>query len=299
MSQSFETDVSADFPFVLQRVEVLDSYMTYIDTGSPQTDRKEVALFLHGNPASSYIWRNIIPHVSPTIRCIAPDLIGMGQSGKPSIPYHFINHAEYLAAFISAILPTEKLTLVVHDWGSALGLNWAFLNQSRVSRLVLSEFVRPYLSWNELAGPAQTMFKKFRDPAEGRRMIIEENMFVEQVLTKGMFRTLTEAEHDHYRAPFLKKAAREPVYRWPNEIPIEGHPKDVWDIVERYHDWLLVNDIPKLFFWAKPGRIIMEEKAKWYLETLREVKGVCVGDGLHFLEEDHPHKMGTEIAAWL
>lgn len=164
---------------------------------------------------------------------------------------------------------------------------------------MLSEFVRGYESWDELTPPVQAMFKKFRDPVEGRQMLIEDNMFVEKVIPGGMFRTLTDAEHDHYRAPFVDKGSREPLFIWPNEIPIEGHPKDVWDLVKRYHDWLLVNDIPKLLYWAKPGRIVTEEKAKGYLETWKEVKGVCVGEGLHYLEEDHPHKIGTEIAAWL
>ncbi|KAN0089613.1 alpha/beta-hydrolase [Hyaloscypha variabilis] len=300
MAQSFESNVSAEFPFSLKRVEVLESYMTYIDTGAPQTNRQELALFIHGNPVSTYLWRNIIPHVSPKLRCIAPDLIGFGSSGKPSIPYRFRDHAAYLSAFIDAILPNQKVILIVQDWGSALGFNWASQNSNRVLGLAFWEFLRPFPTFDDLVrGPSQTLYRNFRDPVEGRKLTIEQNAMIERVLPNAVMRPLTQVEHDAYRAPFLEKGAREPLFRVPNELPIEGQPADVWNIFEKFHAWLLESEMPKLLFWAKPGRLVTAEKAAWYLERLRNVKGVGVGDGLHFLEEDHPQKLGTEITRWI
>lgn len=274
--------------------------MTYIDTGAPQTDDQEVALFIHGNPVSSYLWRNIIPHVSPRVRCVAPELIGFGSSGKPSIPYRFTDQAAYLSAFISAILPNDKVILIVQDWGSAIGFNWASQNEEKVLGLAFWEFLRPFPTFDDLVGgPSQTLYRKFRDPVEGRKMAVEQNAMIERVLPNALLRTLTQVEHDAYRNPFLDKGAREPLLRVPNELPIEGKPADVWEIWERFHEWLLKNEVPKLMFWAKPGRLVTEKQAAWYLEHLRNVKGVCVGEGLHFLEEDHPRRLGTEILRWL
>jgi haloalkane dehalogenase len=300
MAQPFESNISAEFPFTLKRVDVLQSYMTYIDTGAPQTDRQEIALFIHGNPVSSYLWRNIIPHLSPQVRCVAPELIGFGSSGKPSIPYRFTDHAAYLSAFISAILPDQKLILIVQDWGSALGFNWASQNQNRVLGLAFWEFLRPFPTFDDLVGgPSQVLYRKFRDPVEGRKLTIEDNAMIEKVLPNAMLRSLTKLEHDEYRRPFLENESREPLFRVPNELPIEGKPFDVWVIWEKFHKWLLDSEVPKLLFWATPGRLVTEEKAAWYLKNLKNVKGVSVGQGLHFLEEDHPHRLGVELSIWL
>lgn len=300
MALPYESNVSAEFPFTLRRLDVLQSYMTYIDTGAPQTDRQEVALFIHGNPVSSYLWRNIIPHISPYHRCIAPDLIGFGSSGKPSIPYRFTDHAAYLSAFISTVLPDQKLILIVQDWGSALGFNWASQNSERVLGIAFWEFLRPFPKFDDLVtGPSQALYRSFRDPVQGRVLTIEQNAMIERVLPNAMMRPLTQLEHDAYRQPFLEQGAREPLYRVPNELPIEGQPVDVWEIWEKYHEWFLESEAPKLLVWAKPGRLVTEKKAKWYLEQLKNVKGVCVGEGLHFLEEDHPKKLGTEIGKWI
>jgi haloalkane dehalogenase len=209
MAQAFESDVSAEFPFPLQQVNVLDSYMTYIDTGAPQTDRQEVALFIHGNPVSSYLWRNIIPHISPKLRCVAPDLIGFGSSGKPSIPYRFTDHAAYISAFISAILPNEKLILIVQDWGSALGFHWASHNENRVLGLAFWEFLRPFPTFDDLVlGPSQALYRKFRDPVEGRELTVEQNAMIERMLPNAVLRRFTQVEHDTYRQPFLDNNSR-------------------------------------------------------------------------------------------
>ena len=300
-----EHEILPQFPFTLQRIKVLDAEMAYVDTAPAETSPQQqpVMLFLHGNPTSSYLWRNIIPHISSKTRCIAPDLVGMGASEKlPHLSYRFVEHALYLDEFIADVIPNnQKVILVVHDWGSALGLHWARRNKHRVAGLAFMEFVPPTLTWElfEKGGLAST-FQSFRGPAEaGRKLIIEDNFFVEQVLPGGVVRGLTEEEMEHYRAPYLKPVDREPLYRWPNEVPIEGQPRDMQAIVEKYHAWLLENDIPKLFFWATPGAIMGEELAGWYRKTLKNVTSVHIGPGKHYLQEDNPHLIGKELAKWM
>ncbi|KAL7781807.1 Alpha/Beta hydrolase protein [Trichoderma afarasin] len=203
-----ETNISSEFPFELHVIDVLDGKIAYIDTGSPLNDAIGIThVFIHGNPTSSYVWRNIIPH---------------------------------------KVVPTGKVILVTHDWGSALGYDWASKNGHRIAGLVFFEFVRPV-------------------EETGRKLLIEENAFINKVLVNGIARSLSDAEMDYYSRPCLQPSDREPLYRWPNEVPIEGVPVD---------------------------------KAQWYLNTLRNVKGIFVGKGYHFLQEDHPHRIGTEILNW-
>ncbi len=302
MAQSYESDVSANFPFTLQRISFLESYMTYIDTENPTSDRQEVALLIHGNPVSNYLWRNIIPHLSPKIRCIAPDLIGFGASGKPTIPYSTTDHAAYLSAFISQILPNpnQKIILIVQDFGSLLGFDWASQNQERFAGIAFWEFLRPFENMDDfVVEPSQTIYKRFRDEVEGRELIVEQNAMIERVIPNAMLRAITQVELDHYRKPFLEERDREVLLRVPRDLPIAGSPKDVWDLAVRYHEWLVETKVPKLLFWAKPGRLLVQEKAEWYLETLKNVTGFCVGDGFHFLEEDHPHLMGRKLMEWI
>lgn len=307
MEHSFEKDVSTAFPFKRLRVDVLGSHMTYVDsytgveTDIGSSNNATTALFLHGNPASAYVWRNIIPHVSDMLRCVAPDLIGMGESGKPNISYRFVDHVRYLEQFITSVIPEGKIILVMHDWGSALGFNWARNHESRLAGLVFQEFVRPFPTWNDMVadGDIKKFFLAFRHPEQGRDLIVEKNAFIENALPADVMRPLSNVELDHYRKPFLSKSSREPLVRWPNEIPIEGKPDDVYSIAETYHAWLLDNELPKLLFWGIPGRIVSEEQAAWYIANLKNVTGVCVGSALHFLEEDHPRKMGIELANWL
>ena len=298
-------EISSDFPFTLHRVKVLNAEMAYVDTAPAMHSQQQqpVTLFLHGNPTSSYLWRNVIPHVSSQTRCIAPDLVGMGSSDKlPNSSYRFIEHALYLDEFIADVVPKEQtIVLVVHDWGSALGFHWARRHTDRVAGLAFMEFVPPMPSWEILdkGGMADT-FQAFRGPPEaGRKLLIEENVFIEKILPGSVVRTLTEREMEHYRAPYLKAVDREPLYRWPNEVPIERNPADVYAVVEKYHAWLLENDIPKLFFWATPGKIIGEELAAWYRKTLKLTTSVHIGPGKHFLQEDNPHLIGIELAKWM
>lgn len=288
-----ESSVSAEFPFELHHVKVLDSHIAYVDT---QGDGLTV-IFLHGNPTSSYLYRNIIPHISPIARCIAPDLIGMGHSGKPNIDYLFTDHVKYLDAFLDTI--PGRVLLVIQDWGSALGFHWAFRHQSRIVGLAFMEFARPVRNWDDfLEGDVQNLFRSFRSE-EGQKLIIDQNVFIEGVLPAGTVRPLSEQEMEYYRSPYLQPQSRRPLYVWPNEIPIAGTPRHVHEIVEQYHEWLLVNDIPKLFFWATPGTLIKPQDAEFYIKNLKNLTSVFLGKGIHYLQEDHPHRIGKEIADWI
>jgi haloalkane dehalogenase len=270
MATQPESDVSSAMPFTLQFVNVHGSRKAYVDTtnafGLPTT-----AVFLHGNPISSYKWRNIIPHIATQQRCVAPDLIGMGRSDKPDSAYRFVDHARYLHAFFDAVVPTGNVLLVVQDWGSALGLHWASRNPGRVAGIALMEFIRPFETWNDVGaeGPAQDMFKAFRTPDLGRKLLIDENAFLTIILPG---RKLSPVEQAYYDAPFPDAKSREPVYRWPNELPIEGFPEDVHKLVVRYHEWLLQSEVPKLLFWATPGALLSEAHVEWYKQNLRRTE---------------------------
>jgi haloalkane dehalogenase len=224
----------------------------------------------------------------------------MGSSSKPTISYRFVDHYRYLSAFLDTVVPTSKVILVGQDWGSALAFHWAANHQERVAGLAFMEFIRPFPTWDDVGREEmQGTFKGFRTPEIGRKMIIEDNIFVKQILPGGVARELTSAEKEYYEKPFLEEASREPVWRWPNELPIEGSPTDVWDIAGKYHKWLLETEIPKLMFWAEPGAFVREESAQWYLKNLKNVKGVFLGSGVHYLQEDHPGRIGKEVAGFI
>jgi haloalkane dehalogenase len=293
----------------MRKVSVLDTTMAYVDTDTPtgQSERAvntPTVVFLHGNPTSSYLYRNIIPYVSPVARCIAPDLVGFGNSAKmPSNTYRVRDHVRYFAAFMDAVVPKEDvglLFLVVHDWGSALGFDWARKHEDRIAGLVFMEFIPAHMSLDEMPPGARELFRKFRTEEEGRKLIIDQNVFIDVLLGQtGVVRTMTDAEMHHYRAPFLDPATREPIYRFPNEIPFDGKPEDVAEIVELYQSWLLSSNLPKLMFWAEPGAIISVEKAQWFLKNLKNVQGVGVGPGSHYLQEDQPHIIGRETRGFV
>jgi haloalkane dehalogenase len=279
-------------PHHVKRVEVLGSQMAYVEAGEGP-----VVLFQHGNPESSYIWRNVIPHVAPHARCIAPDLIGMGGSDKPDIAYRVEDHARYFEAFIEA-LGLKDVVLVLHDWGSALGLDWARRHEERVRGLALMEFIWPIPTWLDVAPEGAEAFRAFRSD-QGRKLLVEENRFIEQVLPAGVVRELTDEEMQAYREPFLDPSSREPLYRFPNELPIAGAPADTWAMAEAYHAWLLETETPKLFFWAEPGSIISPARAAWLQARLQVCKSVRLGPGRHFVQEDHADLIGSQIAEWL
>ena len=291
--------ISPSFPFTHQYVSILGSKIAYISSGPSDAASGHTVLFLHGNPTSSYLWRNVIPHISPNNKCIAPDLAGMGASDKPDIPYRLADHQRYIDAFIDAVIPSSPAILVLHDWGSAIGLDWARRNESRVKGLVLMEFIRSFPTWSSFPESARDTFKAFRDPERGPKLITEQNAFVEQFLPSGVVRRLGEAELEHYRAPYADLASRKPTLIWPNELPVEGNPKDVEEVVEKFHTWLLETDLPKLFFWAEPGGLIGVEKAKEYRQIWKNVVSKSIGAGVHYLQEDNPHFIGKETAQWV
>ena len=285
--------ISPDFPFTSNYVEVKGSRMHYVDEGSG-----DPILLLHGNPPSSYLWRNVIPHLTTHGRCIAPDLIGMGKSDKPDIGYRFFDHAEYLDGFIEA-LGLTNITLVIHDWGSGLGFHYAHRHPENIKGIAFMEaLVMPTPNW-EVMGEGGEIFKAFRTPEVGYDLLVNQNMFIEQILPGGIMRQLTDAEMNVYREPFLDPAARKPIHQWPSEIPIAGEPADVHTAVAAYNQWLQETDLPKLLIYASPGAILTELGVGWCKQFLPNLETVDIGEGTHYLQEDHPDAIGQAIAAWI
>jgi haloalkane dehalogenase len=276
---------------------ILDSTMAYREAGSRDLP---VALFLHGNPTSSYVWRNIIPHVAPVARCIAPDLVGFGQSGKPDIAYRFVDHVRYLDAFIEAS-GIASAWLVAQDWGSALAFHLAARRPEFVRGLAFMEFIWPTPSWDEFLQlpAARETFRKFRTPGEGERMILEGNAFVERVLPGSIKRKLSDEEMAVYRAPFPTPQSRLPTWRFPNELPIAGEPADVYALLEHAHAALRASRYPKLLFAGDPGALISPAFAERFAATLTDCRLVHLGSGAHNLQEDHPDAIGRSVAAWI
>ncbi|EJJ24787.1 haloalkane dehalogenase [Rhizobium sp. CF142] len=281
----------------LPRVPVLDSEMAYREAG--RTDGP-VALFLHGNPTSSYIWRNIIPHVADVTHCIAPDLIGFGQSGKPDIAYRFEDHARYLDAFI-AKMGIKSAYLVAQDWGSGLALHLAARRPDFVRGLAFMEFIRPIPTWDEFLqnGAEREIFRKFRTPGEGEALILQDNIFVEGVLPGATLRQFSEEEMAVYRAPFPTPASRLPTWQFPNELPIAGEPADVYATMEKAHEALAISNYPKLLFAGDPGALIPTAFAEDFAKRLRNCRLIKLGKGLHYLQEDHPEIIGETVAEFI
>jgi haloalkane dehalogenase len=285
--------ISAHDPYPRKRVAVLDSDMAYVDTGSG-----DPIVFLHGNPTSSYLWRNIIPHVEKLGRCLAPDLIGMGDSGKnPNGSYRFLDHSRYLDAWFDALSLKKNITLVIHDWGSALGFYWAQRYPNRVKALAYMEAIVKPWSWEDWPESARSIFKTFRSPA-GEEVVLQKNVFVERVLPASVIRKLTEEEMAVYRRPFLEPGeSRRPTLTWPRQIPLGGEPQEVVDIVERYGAWLATSSLPKLFINADPGMILLGPQRD-FCRTWPNQQEVTV-KGLHFIQEDSPAEIGQAINDFL
>lgn len=283
------------FDFTPQHLEVLGSKLHYVDTGP--ADGVPV-LFLHGNPTSSYLWRNVIPHVARTARCIAPDLIGFGKSDKPDIGYRFADHVRYIDAFIEA-LGLKRVTLVIHDWGSAIGLHWARRHPGRVAGIAMMEFISPVRSWSDWPEAIRPVFQAFRTPGAGEELVLEQNVFIEKVLPGAVVRGLTEAEMTHYRAPFYDKRTRQPMLSFPRDLPIEGQPADVVAAANAYMEWLAQSPVPKLLFWGTPGILVTPADAARHARNMSNLRSVDIGPALHYLQEDNPDLIGRSIADWL
>jgi len=279
----------------LPKVNVLDSTMAYRETGDREAPD---ALFLHGNPTSSYIWRNILPLVAPVAHCIAPDLIGFGQSGKPDIEYRFADHVRYLDAFLDDA-GISSAFVIAQDWGTALAFHLASRRAEFIRGLAFMEFIRPMPTWNDFHPDAIETFKKFRTPGIGEEMILEGNAFVERVLPGATVRKLTDEEMAVYRAPFPSFESRRPTWRFPNELPIEGEPADVYSAMEKAHDALAQSTYPKLLFVGNPGALISPAFAESFAKGLKNCRIVQLDSGLHFLQEDHPEVIGTTVRQWL
>jgi haloalkane dehalogenase len=271
---------------------ILDSTIHYRELGAG-----EPIVFLHGNPTSSYLWRNVIPCLEAEGRCLAPDLIGMGQSGRPEIDYRFVDHARYLDAWFDA-LALSKVTLVVHDWGSALGFHWAARHPERVAAIAFMEAIVKPLTWQEWPEAARDVFRGFRTPGVGEKLIFEKNVFIENVLPGSILRKLGAEEMDAYRAPFRDPKSRTPVWRWPNEIPLEGEPPDVVAIVTAYGKWLGESDVPKLLLAFEPGAILGAELVEYCADHFRNLEVRSLGEGSHFVQEDQPEAIGDAIREW-
>ena len=274
-------------PHPRRRVAVLDTEVSYVDTG-----RGDPIVFLHGNPTSSYLWRNIIPYLREQGRCLAPDLVGMGQSGKSATSaYRFADHARYLDAWFEALNLTSNVTLVIHDWGSALGFHRATRYPKQIQAIAYMEAIAMPMRWEDF-GEIESIFRGLRSE-KGEQMVLDENFFVETILPRAILRKLSDQEMTAYRAPFLAREARLPTLVWPRQIPIEGEPADVTAIVESYSKAMSQSALPKLFIVGEPGAIIrgriLEFCRKWPNQTEVTVTG------LHFLQEDAPDEIGRAL----
>jgi haloalkane dehalogenase len=284
--------ISARDPYERKRVGVLGTEMAYVDTG-----RGDPVVFLHGNPTSSYLWRNVIPHLEPRARCLAPDLIGMGDSGKSSSgAYRFVDHARHLDAWFDALALKEKVTLAVHDWGSALGFHWAHRNPGAIKGVAYMEAIVKPLAWSEWPDAARRIFQGLRSAA-GDDMILKQNLFVERILPGSIIRKLTDEEVEAYRRPYREPGeSRRPTLTWPREIPIDGEPPDVTAIVKAYSEWLAKSPLPKLLIVAEPGAILRGAQLEYCRQWPNQREVTVAGN--HFVQEDSPHEIGEAIASW-
>ena len=275
-------------------VKVLGKNMAYVEKGEGNP-----IIFQHGNPTSSYLWRNIIPHLENHGKCIAIDLIGMGDSdkledeGDNTYSYHV--HKKYFDACLKELGIKDDITFVIHDWGSALGFNWAYNNKNSVRGICYMEAIVKTISWDDWPEDGKSIFQGFRSEA-GEDLVLKKNLFIEGVLPGAIIRNLSNKEMDVYRKPFLKEIERRPTLDWPRQIPIDNKPEEVCNIVKDYSLWMSINEIPKLFINANPGSILKGEQRdfcrKWKNQEEVTVKGS------HFIQEDSPKDIGQAISSW-
>ena len=285
--------IPATDPHQRKRIDVLDSDMAYVDAGAG-----DPIVFLHGNPTSSYLWRNVIPHCVDAGRCLAPDLIGMGESGRnPAGAYRFENHVHYLDAWFDA-LDISNAVLVLHDWGGGLGFHWAARNPDRVRGIVYMETIVAPMYFADWPEEARNAFQIMRSDA-GEDLVLQQNMFVEKIIPAGVLRTLDQETHDAYRKPFSEAGeGRRPTLAWPREIPIDGEPVDVEAIVAAYGAWLAKSDVPKLYIDSDPGRMMARGNLRDICRAWPNQQEATVA-GLHYLPEDSPHEIGEAVAAFV
>lgn len=276
-------------------IDVLGKQVAYVEMGEG-----DPIIFQHGNPTSSYLWRNILPQLQGLGRCIAMDLIGMGDSEKledeGNMTYSYNTHKKYFDGFLDAIGVESNATLVIHDWGSALGFDWANDYPEKVKAICYMEGIVQSMEWEDWNEDAKGIFQGFRSPA-GEEMILEKNLFIEAVLPGSILRKLSDAEMNEYRRPFNDKKSRRPTLDWPRQIPLENDPPEICKIVDSYSQWMAENNIPKLFINAEPGAILIG-KQREFCRTWKNQKEVTV-KGSHFIQEDSPNEIGNAIFDWL
>ncbi len=278
-----------------QFADVLGRRMAYVEVGEG-----DPIVFLHGNPTSSFLWRDVIPHVTHLGRCLAPDLIGMGDSDKlpDSGPdsYRFVDHRRYLDALLDRLGVTANATFVVHDWGSALGFDWANRHRDAVKAIVYMEAIVQPVTWDAWPESARRVFQAMRSEA-GEEIVLEKNVFVERILPASIIRNLTDEEMAEYRRPFLEPGEpRRPTLTWPREIPIEGEPADVAEIVAAYGEWLAGSDVAKLFVNADPGSMLTGPQREFCRSWPNQTE--ITVPGIHFIQEDAADTIGAAIAEW-
>jgi len=290
--------ISSAFPYQKQRQRVLGREMAYVEVG-----QGDPIVLLHGNPTSSYLWRNVLPYLQPLGRCIAPDLIGMGDSDKlpNSGPgsYRFVEHRRYLDALLEARDVRERVTFVIHDWGSALGFDWANRHREAVKGIAYMEAIvvpQHWDHWDKFG--MRPALQGLRSEA-GEEMVLRDNFFIETILPKAILRTLSAEEMAEYRRPFAEPGeGRRPTLTWPREIPIEGEPADVAAIVAASGEWLTKARVPKLFVKGEPGGILSSGADLDFVRRLPAQTEVTVA-GIHYVQEDSPHEIGRAIAGWM
>ena len=276
-------------------IDVLGKQIAYVEMGEG-----DPIIFQHGNPTSSYLWRNIMPQLQSLGRCIAMDLIGMGDSEKledeGNMTYSYTVHKKFFDGFLAELGIKKNATLVIHDWGSALGFNWAYDNPEKVKGICYMEAIVKSMQWVDWNEDARGIFQGFRSPA-GEDMILKKNLFIEAVLPGSILRKLSDEEMNEYRRPFNTEIARRPTLDWPRQIPIENEPPEVCKIVESYSQWMVESELPKLFINAEPGAILIG-KQREFCRTWKNQKEVTV-KGSHFIQEDSPDEIGNAIFDWL
>jgi haloalkane dehalogenase len=277
----------------LKYLDVKGSRMAYVDEGEG-----DAIVFAHGNPTSSYLWRNVMPHLEGLGRLVAADMIGMGGSGKlsPSGPdrYNYAEQRDYLFTLWDSLDLGDNVILVLHDWGSALGFDWAYQHRDRIQGIAFMEALAAPSRWAEFPDDVVNLFQGFRSPA-GEHMVLEQNLWIEGVLPALIQRQLSDEEMDHYRQPFARPGEdRRPTLSWPRNLPIDGEPADVVAMVNEYGKWLAGSDVPKLFINAEPGETI-NERVREIIRTWPSLTETTVS-GRHFIQEDSPDEIGQAIA---
>jgi haloalkane dehalogenase len=294
---TFETKpVGKEYPFNARYITVNHHRMHYIDQGTG-----DPVVFLHGNPTWSYIFRNIIPYAEPSNRCIAVDLIGMGRSDKPDIGYTFLEHVDYVTRFIET-LGLDNIVLVGHDWGAAIGLQYALHHPGKIRAVAMIEpqALYPNNTWSDFSPPeARELFQTLRDPDKGWPFMRDNSVFIEGMTTTIVNRPIAPEEHGQYREPFRSPENRKPMWVFPNQIPIEGSPTEVIEAVEARNAWFTASPIPKLLFYATPGCTVRKPQLDWCRSHLHNLTLSHIGNGFHYLPEENPHAIGRELQRWL